>query len=397
MHWLPTFNRNLLCLLLVQALAGSTGPVLFLISGLKGVELAPTLVLSTLPMAAMIVGVAACSPVSTWIFSKIGRKKGHLAGLLLSLLGIGLLGVGLIKTQFSVFCLGNLVSGGGIAFTNQIRFTAAEQTNTEKALVHSWVLMFSLFSAIIGPGMTLYGQTLFTTDYLGSLLLLGLGLIVSGGLLLGITPTPPPRQSRGGETPLAVASPITTQPQFLLAALSGITAFATMTLLMSATPLQMHTLCHFSKPNTTFIIQSHIIAMFLPSLFSGLLLAKIGLKKLTLAGIFIFFASILCAFLSRQLPSYWIALVLLGIGWNFLYLAGSTRISVDFTGPERFKAQGLNDLLVFGTQAIASLGAGWLLFAVGWKTLVLLPLPLLGVLGVWSLVEKNPKSLGGHS
>lgn len=128
-------------------------------------------------------------------------------------------------------------------------------------------------------------------------------------------------------------------------------------------------------------IQSHIIAMYFPSLFSGILLARLGLEKLITVGITILLICIGLAYYSISAHDYWWSMVLLGVGWNFLFLAGSTGISQAFTGPERFAAQGLNDTLVYGTQSLASLGAGWLLFTLGWSSLVLLPIPfLLGVL-----------------
>ena len=134
--------------------------------------------------------------------------------------------------------------------------------------------------------------------------------------------------------------------------------------------------------------------MFLPSLFSGILLAKMGIRRLIAAGIFLFLLCIAIAYTGTTCHDYWWSLVLLGVGWNFLFLAGSTWVSQTYTGPERFAAQGLNDGLVYGTQSLASLAAGWLLFAYGWTTLVLIPLPLLiGLVGfVWMNSKKNSRN-----
>lgn len=383
MRFFPTFDRQFVLLLIAQAISGSAPPVLFLISGLQAPAFSPSLALSTLPMSLFIVGIALASPIASSVMSKIGRKSGHLVGLLITLLGVALVSFTLYLEHFYGFCISNLICGLGVAFNNQIRFTAAEgAAQDQKALVHSWVLMCSLFAAILGPGILQYGKTMLPQGaYLGSLailiaVLVGLTIVL---LFLPTQQTSPPSGHLEKATPLDIVS----QSKFWLAALCGICSFATMTLLMSATPIQMHTLAHFSAQETTFTIQSHIMAMFLPSLFSGMVLAWLGIRRLITAGISIFLICIALAYTSTTCHDYWWALVLLGVGWNFLFLAGSTWVSQSFTGAERFTAQGLNDALVYGTQALASLAAGWLLFAVGWTTLVLIPLPLLiGLLGI---------------
>ena len=327
--------------------------------------------------------------------SKIGRKYGHLLGLFLTLLGVTLTGLTLWMNSFLGFCLGNLLCGVGAAFNNQIRFSAAEGAIfEEKALVHSWVLMCSLCAAFLGPWMIQYGHTLLHTgEYTGSLALLFIALFGTMVLLICL-PQSPPSVTQSTDTPKITAFQIVSQVKFWLPALCGITAFATMTLIMSATPLQMHEIAHFSTAITTMTYKSHIIAMFLPSLFSGILLAKMGIRRLIAAGIFLFLLCIAIAYTGTTCHDYWWSLVLLGVGWNFLFLAGSTWVSQTYTGPERFAAQGLNDGLVYGTQSLASLAAGWLLFAYGWTTLVLIPLPLLiGLVGfVWMNSKKNSRN-----
>ena len=228
-----------------------------------------------------------------------------------------------------------ILAGCGSAFNNQIRFTAAEGAGEQKALVHSWVLMFGLFAAFLGPWMIQFGQSLLSTgEYTGSLALLFVGLFILAIIIIGGLPN-----KKIDQVEKAIAS------------------------------------------RREMTIQSHIIAMYFPSLFSGFLLARLGIRKLVILGITLFLICMAIAYNSSTCHDYWWAMVLLGVGWNFLFLAGSTGISQEYTGPERFTAQGLNDALVYGTQAIASLGAGWLLFTIGWSNLVLIPIPILiGVL-----------------
>ena len=290
MKYFPTFNRSLIILLIGQAIAGSTVPVLFLISGLIGPQLSPTLILSTLPISLVVVGMAVGSPVATWVMSKIGRKYGHLLGLLITLIGVALAGVSLWVFHFWGYCLGALLAGCGSAFNNQIRFTAAEGAGEQKALVHSWVLMFGLFAAFLGPWMIQFGQSLLSArEYTGSLALLFVGLFILALIIIGGLPN---KKIEHIEKAVAsrreMATQILSQSKFWVYALCGISSFVTMTLLMSATPLQMHTIDHISKAETTMTIQSHIIAMYFPSLFSGFLLARLGIRKLVILGITLF-------------------------------------------------------------------------------------------------------------
>lgn len=378
MAYIPTFNRALIILLIGQAIAGSTVPVLFLISGLLGPQLSPTLTLSTLPISLVVVGLAIGSPTSAWVMSHIGRKRGHLLGLFVTLAGVGLAGVSLKAFSFWGFCLATLIAGCGCAFNNQMRFTAAENAGDQKALVHSWILMFGLVAAIIGPWMIQFGRTLIAGgEYIGSLALLFGGLSFLMVMITGLPNTKNAPFQKQNASEKSYILKVLSQPLFWACALCGISSFVTMTLLMSSAPLQMHTICHISRSVTTMTIQSHIIAMYFPSLFSGFLLTRFGLRKLIGFGIILFLICIGIAYHSTSCHDYWWSMVLLGIGWNFLFLAGSTGISQHFTGPERFAAQGLNDTLVYGTQAIASLSAGWLLFTIGWSKLVLIPIPIL--------------------
>lgn len=376
---IPKFTRHLTLLLIAQAISGSAGPVLFLVSGLLGPTLAPTLALTTLPMSLVVIGIAVASPLASWTMSRIGRKHGHLLGLSLTFAGTVTACIALMKSNFSIYCVGNTICGAGAAFNNQIRFTAAEKAGDQKALVHSWVLMFSLFAAILGPWIAEHGRDLLHAGpYTGSLVILAAMIACLMLLLLWLPSDMPVRLPPGSVAAHKISKrAVLSQPKFWLGACSGTASFATMTLLMSATPLQMHEISHFTSAETTSTIQSHIVAMFLPSLFSGVLLSYLGVRKLITLGVVIFAVCIGLAYQSSHFHHYWWALVLLGVGWNFLFLASSTWISQSFSGPERFVAQGANDLFVYGTQSLASLAAGGLLFAFGWKVLVLIPLPFL--------------------
>jgi MFS family permease len=170
------------------------------------------------------------------------------------------------------------------------------------------------------------------------------------------------------------------QPQALTAMLAGIVAFAVMTLAMTAAPVSMHVLDRHTVQQAGFVIQSHIVAMYLPSFFTGFLLARLGLVRVMLLGVLLLAASTGVSLLGSRLLLYWTALVLLGLGWNFLFVGGTTLLTRSYRPEERFQVQGVNDLLVFGFQAAASLLSGTALFALGWKALNLLNLPLLALM-----------------
>lgn len=395
----PAFTRHLTLLLAAQSLAGSTSAVSFLVSGFIGTSLAPIRELATVPMSTFVVGVALSSSLAAWTMAVLGRKRGHVLGTSVSVLGAALAAVSLVLHSFWGYATACFLLGSGQAFTNQIRFTAAEAVPAEqKGLVHSSILMCGLFAAILGPGIAAMGRRLFpdslfalahSPEYAGSYLLLLGVLILALGFLAFLPNVSTAKTEYTALEKKGRLGRVLVRPEFWLAGASGTASYAVMTLLMSATPMQMTEVEHFSHHDAVFTIQSHIVAMFLPSLFSGYLVTRLGLWKLILAGLALFAVCIPFAVWAGTLHDYWWALVLLGVGWNFLFLAGSTTLSLSFSGSDRFTAQGLNDTLVFGTQALASLGAGWMLYAVGWRALSLVPIPVLAVVLLLSWVYRR--------
>lgn len=397
-RYLPTFTRHLSLLLVTQSLASSTSAVSFLVSGFIGTRLSPVRALATLPMSTFVIGVAISSTFAAWTMSRTGRKKGHLIGIAIALLGTGLAGISLFVQSFTGYAISCAFLGIGTAFTNQIRFTAAEGAPPEqKALVHSSILMCGLFAAVLGPGIAAVGKDLLghsshageSLEYIGSYLLLGVLLILAMTALSLLPNTAKPVEAQQTSSGRSRLTGVLVRPEFWLAGASGTASFAVMTLLMAATPMQMTEVEHFSHHDAIFTIQSHIIAMFLPSLFSGILVARLGLYKLILSGLVLFSACVPIAYFAGTLHEYWWALVLLGVGWNFLFLAGSTMLSLSFSGSDRFAAQGLNDTMIYGTQAFASLAAGWMLYTFGWQALSLFPIPFLVVVLVLSTVYRR--------
>ena len=179
----------------------------------------------------------------------------------------------------------------------------------------------------------------------------------------------------------------------MVAITAAVVAWSVMSLVMTATPVSMNHVDQFSIADTAWVIQSHIMAMFLPSLISGLLIGRFGALRIIIAGLTLMFASLTIAYLDRQLMHYWSALVLLGVGWNFLFLGGTTLLTQSYRSTERFKVQALNDFIVFTMQAIAALSSGFILMQFGWNWLIGLSLPwLLLLIPVLFLTRIRPET-----
>lgn len=377
------WTKRLKILVFIQACSSCLTPGLFLITGILGAKFAPDPKWSTIPMAFLVLGVASGGSIASHAMQVLGRTRGHQTGFSLGLMGIIICASSLFWPQFFLYCFANFFLGISVAFSQQIRFTAAEETLDRKGEVHSIILAATLFSAFLGPGAAVVGRSVVSTEFLGSLGLLSLFIVAAllGTFLLPDTNTNASSISETLRTSVSSRSysrlEIVKNRSFWKGALPGMVAFATMSLIMSATPIQMHHIDHFSHADTTFAIQSHIFSMYFPSLFSGYLVRRWRIKDIIALGVLIFLASLLLGLIGHQFFNFLVSMILLGVAWNFLFLAGSTYISTRFTGPDRFVVQGTNDTFVFGTQAIASGVAGPLVLWLGWEWMMLAPIPLL--------------------
>jgi MFS family permease len=187
---------------------------------------------------------------------------------------------------------------------------------------------------------------------------------------------------------------IVKQRTFIMAMCGATVAYGSMTFIMTATPLSMHIIDGFSIEETANVIRSHVLAMYIPSLVSGFLIERFGLNKIMACGAIGLFGASIAGLTGQTIFTYWLALVLLGIGWNFLYVGGTTMLTYTYEPNERFKAQGINEFCVFGMSALGSLLAGTIMYLYGWYTLVLIPIPLLIMVAVGlRITNKEVKSL----
>ena len=264
-----------------------------------------------------------------------------------------------------------------MSITHQYRFAAAESVKKSfipKAL--SIVMLATIFSALLGPNIANFNKDLINGHlYVGSYLSLAVLTFIPVIFLSFYNPKAEPTKVKEykGRGYLELIS----QPRFLQAVVSAAFAYAVMSFLMTATPINMYVIENYSLNKTGIVIQLHIVSMFLPSLITGNLLKKFGHSKIIYAGVFFYILTILLSFLESSFFNYLFSLVFLGIGWNFLYLAGTGLLVLSYREEEKFKAQGFNDILVFSIQALASLSAGYILSMTSWKTMNLIVIPFL--------------------
>ena len=379
-------NKNLWILTASQIFSFTPAPVNVFLSGIIGSTLSPIKSLQTVPTSLMIVGVAVFSFFAAKIMSKIGRKAGFLYAALFSTLSVLLATYAVWDKNFYLFCISCFFIGNGMAFTHQYRFAAAE--SVEKSFIPkalSIIMLASIFSAFLGPNIANFNKDLISGHlFVGSYLSLAVLTFIPVIFLSFYSPKA--ELARDKEYKGRSYFELISQPRFLQAVISAAFAYAVMSFLMTATPINMYVIENYSLNKTGIVIQLHIVSMFLPSLITGNLLRKYGHSKIIYAGVSFFILTILLSFLTPSFFNYLFSLVFLGIGWNFLYLSGTGLLVLSYREEEKFKAQGFNDILVFSTQALASLSAGYMLSMTSWKTMNLIAIPFL-ILIVFSSIR----------
>ena len=366
---------------MAQSFGLTAAPILVLLGGIIGTQLAPRTDIATLPITFQIVGLASAAIPASILMSKLGRKIGFLIGTALGFFAALLCAYAVWHESFYVFVLGTFLTGNYIAFLQQFRFAVAETVPKDKIARSLSILMLAgIVAALLGPEV---GQRYSAVDglplYVGSFFgLAGLLTISFFILLLFYRDTNVVAQVSEGE--IRHAQLLFKQPKLILAIVSAAMAYSVMSLIMTATPLSMHEFDKYSLESTTRVLQSHILAMYAPSFFSGLLISKLGVYRVIKFGLAVMVLSILVGWGDPDYIDYWVALIFLGIGWNFLYLGGTTLLTECYRATERFKVQAVNDFIVFGLQGFGSLGAGVFLALVGWNGLLTAAIPGLLIL-----------------
>lgn len=377
---IPMPLKNIIILTCCQLISATGAIIMVTLGGIIGSKLATDPTLATLPVSIMVLCVAATTIPATVLMKRIGRRRGFSLASISAAIGAVIAGIALHQQSFGMFMLAGAVFGINMAFTQQYRYAAAESVDPEYSpRAISYVLLGAIGGAIVGPELVKYGQyAVPEVQYLGTLAAMVVLYIVQSILFVSLDPLRGEGPQVSDENKRPIRS-IARQPVFIVAVMGGATAYGVMTFLMTATPLSMHVHDGFALGDTAQVIRSHVLAMYIPSLFAGHLIQRFGVLRMMAIGVLGLVIACIIGLLGQSYMHYWYALVMLGIGWNFLYVGSTTMVTLTYAIEERFGAQAVNEFSVFGTSAAASLLAGTIIHLYGWHTLVLVPLPLLGI------------------
>ena len=370
-------NKNLFVLLLSQIFSFTAAPVTVFLSGIIGSQISSIKSLATLPVSISIIGIAIGSIIATKLMSLVGRKNGFIIASIGNSIFSILAAYSIFIQNFSLFCFANLLIGIGMAFTHQYRFAAAESVDKSIAPKAISILLFGgIISAFLGPSLANYTKGLISENlYVGSYLSLAFLTFIPSILFLFYESKTKIETSLKyvGRSYLELLS----QPKFLQALIASAFGYAIMTFLMTATPISMHVMENFSLSKTSFVIQFHVASMFLPSLITGHLIKRLGHSNIIYIGLVFYSITIIASFFEQTFFNYMFALIFLGLGWNFLFISGTSLLTLTYREEEKFKAQGLNDFIVYSVHAMGSLSAGVFLTLTNWKIMNIMCVPFM--------------------
>jgi MFS family permease len=373
---MQTPTKNVALLSACQGLLMTNNSILIATNGLAGYALATDKSLATLPVTAYIVGAAVTTMPASLLMRRIGRRSGFILGALLGIAGALICGFAAFSHSFGLLCAGAFVLGAYNATGQYYRFAAADSAPADfKSKAISLVLAGGIAGGIIGPESSKLTKDLFAgAVFTGSYLSLGVFCVLAIALLsrIRIPPLTGAERQDAGRPLLEIAR----QPAFLVAVTSAVVGYGVMNLLMTATPLAM-TACQLPFSDAAFVIQGHVIAMFAPSFVTGALIKRFGILTIMLVGVLLNFACIATALTGIDVTHFWVALVFLGVGWNFMFIGGTTLLTECHSPAERGKVQGLNDLVIFITMAATSLSSGLLFTLQGWTLMNKMAVPFL--------------------
>ena len=393
-------KRNVIVLVFAQAILGSQMPMIFTIGGLAGQSLASNVCFATLPISMIVLGsMLAATPVSA-IMQKYGRRAGFFLGALGGAVG-GLIGaIGLYYASFPLFLLGSFITGIYMSAQGFYRFAAADTASDEfrpKAI--SYVMAGGLAAALIGPQLVKVTADAMVVPFLGTYIAV-LVLNIVGSLLFMLIDIPkPPVPSQDAPKGRSRLELLKT-PRIAVAVICAMVSYALMNLVMTSTPLAVVG-CGFDKGNAADVVSAHVLAMFIPSFFTGHLIARFGVEKIVAAGLAILAGAGAVALHGIDLENFFIALILLGVGWNFGFIGATTMLAGAHEPHERGRMQGLNDLIVFGGVTVASMASGGLMNCsggtaqAGWTAVNLAMAPFLVLAGgalIWLVMRPKDQT-----
>ena len=385
-------RRNVILLGLGLALAMTGSSLIMTVSALAGQMLAADKRLATLPLALQFAMTMVATIPASLLMRRIGRRAGFSIGQGIGLVAAALAAYGIFLGSFALFAVGSAMFGIHNAFWQYYRFAAADTASPEfRSRAISLVLSGGVVAAVCGPELAKWSRDLIETapfaGAYGMIVVLCIGAIAI--LQFIRIPSPSPAQRRDSGRPLKV---IARQPVFLVAVLAAMVGYSVMSLVMTATPLAMvgH---HHAFADAAFVIQWHALGMFAPSFFTGNLIRRFGVLNIIVVGAVMNLACVAINLTGMGMVQFWSALVLLGIGWNFMFVGATTLLTETYTPAERAKAQGLNDVLVFAAVTVAGFSSGALHNAFGWEAVnygVVVPVVLALLATLWLRARRRP-------
>ena len=369
-------KRNIAILLVAQIVAITATISLVTLGGIVGRILAPTPALSTLPLSLFVVGTAVATVPAAWSMSKIGRARGFACGAALGLVGAMISMVAMTTASFPLFCLGGLFVGFAAAFSQQYRFAAAESVRAAYAAqAVSVILLGYIAGAVLRAQLAVRGESWVDgAPFAGTFLGIAACYVIAGFLLLMLRDGGPQASTpTSGE--IRPLREMVGRWIFVVPVLGAAVGQGVMVFVMTAAPLSMHVADGHSLAAAAAVVQAHVVAMYIPSLFTGALIGRFGTVRVMLAGTAIFCAMVVIGFLGRDVLHYGASMVALGVGWNFLFIGGTTLLASAHQPAERFRAQAVNDFSVFGLSAIGSLSAGVVIQLFGWHAVLWASIP----------------------
>ena len=360
-------KRNVAVLVAAQAILGAQMPMMFIVGGLAGGMLTGNPCFATLPISLIVFGSMTTAPWLSPLMQKYGRKTGFFVGAIAGALGAAVSAYGLYIASFMIFSIGAYLSGIYMSAQGFYRFAATDTASDgfrPKAI--SYVMAGGLISAILGPQLNKLVQDASVIPFFGSYIAI-IGLNLVGMFLFLILRLPKGTANEPkviAQTPPRSRKELLRDPKILVAISCGMVAYALMNLVMTSTPLAVVG-CGLTKNNANDIVSAHVIAMFLPSFFTGHLITRFGVERIMGLGLIILAGAGIVALSGMELSNFFVALMLLGLGWNFGFIGATTLLTGAHAPHERGRVQGMNDAIVFGCVTIASIASGGLMNCTG--------------------------------
>ena len=370
-------NVNVGLLAACQAMLFTNNSTLIAINGLAGLALAPNASLATLPVTCWVIGGAIATMPASQYMRRVGRRSGLMRGASIGVLGALICAAAVWQASFWLLCFGAVVFGTFNAFGQYYRFVAAEVAAPDfRATAVSLVLAGGLVGGILGPTTSRLTVDLVGPKFAGAYLALIVFVLVTIAILSRIrVPDLSAAEQAATGRPF---SKIAAQPKYIVAVTAGAISYGVMNFLMTSTPIAMG-VCGHPYGDAAFVISSHVVAMFAPSFVTGGLIRRFGAIPVMLAGAVLNIASIAIALSGVAVTNFWWSLVLLGVGWNFLYIGATTLLTETYRPEERAKAQGANETAIFAMMTVSSFSSGMIVTNAGWEKVNYAAAPLIAI------------------